>query len=374
MELSKFGLATSWMRARIKVVLVTFLVVVGCPSVRFASASPWEEILRKAKSEGKVVLLGPPKEGVRRAVLRDFQKAYPDIILEYQGGNLGSFIPRLRAEQKRGATSIDITITGSSTILRNKDMFEPLPPRLLLSEAVDADVWRSSEGKGLKFNDREQQFSLQTSEWVFGYVLGNTELVDPDSLNSWHDFLQPKWKRKIAFHDPRGSGAGEEVASYLLLKFGEKYVVDLFKGQEVVLTRSYSQIADWLAQKKYAIGIAQTADRIEQLRREGIPLVAFSLPDAPGTLSGGFSVIAVIRNASHPSAATVLLNWLLTRQGQEAIHRPQFYPSLRRDVPRDYVPQYVIPKPNAQYLDTYGEDFLGKRDELARQVSNLLGR
>ena len=140
--------------------------------------------------------------------------------------------------------------------------------------------------------------------------------------------MKPQWKEKIAFFDPRGSGAGEEVASYLLVKFGEKFILDLIKSQNVGLTRSYSQIADWLAQGKYAVGIAQVPDRIEALRKEGVPLRAYSLTDAPGTLTGGFSVVSLFKNSPNPNAATVFINWILTKTGQDALMRPQLYPSL----------------------------------------------
>jgi ABC-type uncharacterized transport system YnjBCD substrate-binding protein len=141
-----------------------------------------------------------------------------------------------------------------------------------------------------------------------------------------------------------------------------------------VLTRDYAQVADWVAQGKYSIGFAQTADRIEELRKEGIPLKAFSLLDAPGQLSGGFSVAALLQGVQHPSAATVFLNWFLSREGQLAFQKPLVYPSLRVDVPRDFVPDYTIPKPGLEYTDTYGEDFIPMRQKLAAEVRDLLGR
>jgi len=156
--------------------------------------------------------------------------------------------------------------------------------------------------------------------------------------------------------------------------FGERFIIDLFKGQDVVLTRSYSQVADWLAQGKYAIGIAQVQDRIESLRKEGIALTADGLADAQGYLTGGFSVIALAKRAPHPNAATVFLNWFLTRPGQEAFHRPHLYPSLRTDVPREYVPEYILPKPQLEYVDGYGEDMIAIQHKLGEQVRELLGR
>jgi iron(III) transport system substrate-binding protein len=342
-------------------------------SSRDGATERWQDVIGKAKKEGKVVLLGPPVAEVRPSIIQAFQKEFPEIALDYQPGSLGPLTAKLRAESAQKKTSFDVVVGGTS-VLRSKDLFDPMNTKLMLPEAIRPEAWRSTKGKGLKWVDHEKQFALQTSEWVFGYVLVNSKLVEAASLTTWQDLLKPQWKEKIAFFDPRGSGAGEEVASYLLVKFGEKFILDLVKGQNVGLTRSYSQIADWLAQGKYAVGIAQVPDRIEALRKEGVPLRAYSLSDAPGTLTGGFSVVSMFKNAPNPNAATVFINWILTKAGQEALMRPQLYPSLRSDVPTDYVPQYTVPQAGLDYLDTYTEEFQTKREQVAKQVRELLGR
>jgi ABC-type Fe3+ transport system substrate-binding protein len=311
---------------------------------------------------------GPMSEG--------FNRAYPDIAVEYTPGVLAAFIPQLRAELDRGKLSYDLTVSGASNLLENKDLLEPLPPRLLTPEASDASKWTSSKGPGFKWDDHEQQYVLQMSEWVSGYILINTSMVPPGTLTTWKDLLKPEYRGKIAAHDPRGAGAGQAVASYLVYKLGEQFVADLYKGQDVALTRDYAQVGDWVAQGRYAIGIGQTSDRIEALRKENAPLSAYSLSDAPGQLSGGFSVVGLFRTQSvpHPNAAAVFLNWLLSKDGQYALNYPQLQGSLRQDVPRDYVPDYIIPKPGVEYVDTYGEDFVAIRNNISAQVAAIMGR
>jgi iron(III) transport system substrate-binding protein len=338
-----------------------------------STGARWDKIVQDAKSEGKVTLLGPQTAEVRPSLVEAFRKAYPDLALEYQSGSVGDLASRVRAEIGQKKTTFDLVI-GGTAVLRNKDIVDSLAGRLIVPEAADLNRWRSSDGKGLKWIDRERQIAVQTSEWVFGYIVVNSRSVNPASLRFWSDLLKPEWKGKIASHDPRGPGAGQEVASYLLDKLGGKFIVDLYKGQEVALTRSYSQVADWLAQGKYQIGIAQVPDRIEALKKEGVPLKAYSLQDAPGTLTGGFSVVSVFKGAPHTNAAAVFLNWVLSRQGQDALHRPQLYPSLRIDAPRDYVPDYTLPVAGLNYLDTYTEEFQATRVKLAKQVEEIIGR
>ena len=82
----------------------------------------------------------------------------------------------------------------------------------------------------------------------------------------------------------------------------------------------------------------------------------------------------MFKGAPHANAATLFLNWVLSKQGQDALHRAQLYPSLRVDLPRDYVPDYTLPTAGLNYLDTYTEEFQVTRVKLAKQVGELIGR
>lgn len=363
---------------KIVISFVSFLFASGLGisaalSAPMDSKDQWEKVVREAKKEGKVSVLGPRSAEIRPPVMNAFQKAFPGIEIEIQAGSLGRLATRFGAELKQGKTSMDVVVGGTSA-LRSKDLLDPLLPKLILREAIDADKWHSSKGSGLKWIDQKQQYVVQTSEMVFGYVLVNTKMAGSGAIKSWRDLLKSDWKGKITSHDPRGSGAGQEVAGYLLLKLGDSFVTELFKNQKVELTRSYTQIADWVAQGKFAIGIAQLQGRIEQLKKEGFPLDAYSLPDAPGTLTGGFSTLSLLKGAPHPNAAIVFANWFLTKEAQEAFHRPILFPSLRTDVPTDYVPSYVMPKPGSEYLDVYTEKFQSTRRKLGKQVISAIGR
>src|SRR6266545_282802 len=126
----------------------------------------WQDVLGKAKKEGKVVLLGPPVAEVRPSIIQAFQKEFPEIALDYQPGSLGPMTAKLRAELASKKTSFDVAIGGTS-VLRSGDLFDPINTRLMHPDANRPEAWRSTRGKGLKWVDHEKQFALQTSEWVF---------------------------------------------------------------------------------------------------------------------------------------------------------------------------------------------------------------
>ena len=360
---------------RIYTLVVLTAMAIGLSSVLAAESGGgklvWQEIVAKAKTEGKVIVLGPPDADVRNSLTENFNKAFrrEGITLEYQAGNLSSMGPKLDAELAQGRMSLDVGVTGTS--LNIKHLLDALPQRLILPEVTDLAKWKE---KKFKWVDGEKQCCIQTSEWTFGYLLLNTSQLQPTAINSWKDLLKPEYKGKIAFHDPTSPGAGQEIASYLLVKLGADYVSRLFRDQDVTTTRNYEQVAEWIARGKYPIGLAVVARHIEKFKQEGFPLKTLSLPDAPGTKSGGFSSIVLIKGAPHPNAATVFINWVLTKEGQEALLRPQLYPSRRTDTPTDYVPDYTLPKPGVEYLDTYTQDWHENRRKVQDEVIKAIGR
>jgi hypothetical protein len=249
-----------------------------------------------------------------------FKKSFPDVSLEYQPGEFVSMLPKLQAEMAKGKASIDIVIGGSQP-LQHKEVLAPLNERIIVPDAIDPAKWQSSFGKGLKFNDREQKFVLQTSEWVSGYVLVNSRNVDPATITSWKDLLKPQWKGKIASHDPRGAGTGQSVASYLLVSLAT-IIVDLYKGQRVVLTRDYAQVADWVAQGKYGVDELQTRSKNSEGKNssKGVRLRTLRVSERwlrYGRCSG----------CTQQPTRQQFLNWFLNREGRLAFQKPLVYPS-----------------------------------------------
>jgi len=83
----------------------------------------WDVVLAAAKKEGKVVVAGGAGPGYRKAV-DEFQKAYPDIKLEYTGGSAGNVhAPKILAERQAGLYLWDV-FQGAGTV-----MLEPLIPQ-----------------------------------------------------------------------------------------------------------------------------------------------------------------------------------------------------------------------------------------------------
>ena len=81
-----------------------------------------------------------------------------------------------------------------------------------------------------------------------------------------------------------------------------------------------------------------------------------------------------LTNAPHPNAAKVYLNYLLSNEGQVAWSKASGLASLRRDVPRDHIPEILLPQEGISYQETYREKYVLMRREIADFINTVLQR
>ncbi len=351
--------------------LAAALVVLGVTAP--AGAGPWDDVLAKAKEEGKVVLgtnLGMPR--FRQDVTRKF-KARFGINVELRSMRGSELTAVAKRECSAGRPSMDVLLSGNSEIiaLYPKGCLRPVKPDLLLSSVTDGSKWR---GGSLKWNDPEGQYMLQLIEYVNVTGIYNTKLLKPADLKSVKQLLDPRLKGKIASYDPRRGGAGKGAASFFLAMLGDEYVVDLYKGQEVVYTANHRQLADWIARGVHSVGLGAVARQFDPLRKKGLPIEVVRFDDLPGKLTGGSGVIKMVKGGPNPNGAVVLLNWLADQEGQQVFEQHVRQKSRRLDVNAG-LDDYVLPKEGVEYHDDYAYEFYTKERPRARKrLVQLLGR
>jgi ABC-type Fe3+ transport system substrate-binding protein len=332
-----------------------------------ADPAKWQELQRKAKEEGQLVIIGPPFPGLRTAISNEFKSRY-GIEVSYLGMNAGEAITRVDTESKAGKVGVDVYIGGTSTCwaMAGRGQIENMNGKLIAPEVVAASAWRAGAPK-LNTPGREAglpsdfKCSFQTAEWVMTDLFVNTSVVKPGEINSWKDLLKPQYKGKIAAYDPRRSGPGQTPVGYLAALFGHDYLKQLYAGQQVKLTADNRQLAEWVARGEYPIGIALVQFAIETFRKQGLPIERVYPADGQGSVTGGFSVVMLIKNAPHPNAAQVFANWFGTKEAQILYETQMMETSMRTDVTGTNLPDYVRPKPGVAYpVDDYSYEHFHK--------------
>jgi len=330
----------------------------------------WERVLRLAKREGKLAMIGPLGTDRRDALTQAFQSKY-GITVEYHADAGAGILPRLSAERKAGLYLWDVLVSGTSTVLEGlipNKIVDPLEPTMILPEVKESKYWR---GGALEFLDLGRRLLVMTL-LQRGTLYVNANLVNPKEFSSYKDLLDPKWKGKIVGDDPRKSGTGQATFLFFYLhpELGADFVRALSR-QSLTLLKNYAQEVDMLGQGRFPVGIGLSDSMTEERTKRGVPIVIVDprqikegTPISP--VSGGLSLV---NRAPHPNAAKLYINWLLSKEAQTIFARATGYISNRVDVPTDHAPPWKIPQPDSiKIYDLAAQEALHKLTPLLHEV------
>ncbi len=357
-------------RALLALLLIAAALPAWAADWQEGGGAKWAETLAAAREEARVVVMGRPD--LAKPYAEGFQRD-TGITLDYLGGEGREQVSRLARELRAGAVTIDLLFGGATTLgMAHQGQLADLTPQLLLPGVTDGRNWA---GGHLKWIDNTHRYMLLGSEYIHGWPVFNSDLVKPGTITSWQDLLKPEFKGKIAAFDPRSGGPGQAAASYLADRFGIDFIKRLYIGQDVTLGAHSRQILEWVARGTHLVALGALPTDIEQFRRNGVTnLVVGQMSDAPGALLGGSAVVCEPKGAPHPAAATVFLNWFLSKPGQQIFAHVWQVPSRRTDVTDKTIPSYVIPKPGVAYLDEYEENWYENvRPKVAKAITDALG-
>ena len=355
-----------------------------CGAAPAASDSDWNKVVAAAKKEGKVVIIGPSGSDVRDAYTIGFQKKFPEIEVDFSGMRGAEVAPKLLAELKANQYLTDIAVAGTTTALVSLvpgNAVVPLQPYLMGPETRDLSKWKD---KKLHFSDQTAKYNLYFGSRVQVAFVYNTEITPPASMQSkiktWQDLLNPEWKGKIAVLDPRQAGAGLDLSTYWYTNekrgLGKEFIRKLFTTQDVFVSREEQQILDFVARGRHTLAIGPSGTLTFQLISRGLPLALFG----SGALqSGGFvtasnGTVTVVRNAPHQNAIKVYIDYLLSREGQTAWTKASGLASLRTDVPKDHIPEVLVPDEGVNYQETHLEKYVMMRKEIVDFLNTVIRR
>jgi iron(III) transport system substrate-binding protein len=337
----------------------------------------WDDARAKAKTEGKVVVLGPPGDQIRDAITSGFAKAFPDISIEFSGARGGELATRIKAERDADIYSVDILINGTSTAnayFKPMKSLDPIEPALILPEVIDPKKWRDNR---LEFSDRSTHLDLVFSTQNNVPVIYNPKQVKAEEVDELYKLLEPKWKGKIAVQDPIPSGTGNGVFRWAWHVLGPEKAMDYYtkmRAQAAAVDRDQRRQIEWIAQGKYPVHLAP-GTIMYQLEKRGLKFgVIPAFNDYGSYLTPGFGSVMVMNKSPHPNAGKVFLNWLLTKEGQSAFSTGMGYVSRRVDVSSDHVPSYWVPKEGVKYWPGYYEEDAKMSPEQVKFLKSMYGR
>lgn len=308
-------------------------------------AEQWEEVVKKAKKEGRVMIYSSANMGHFPPIREAFNKKYPNIkVVTVLGPSVYYIRPLM--ERRAGKYLVDLIIGSPSRLYRSLSrrakILEPVPPALMLPDVTDQSLWW--RGKHT-YIDPQGKYVFMFESSIYGAQLSyNTNLVDPTKFKSVWDIFQPKWKGKILAPDIVGIGGLNSVNFiYHHPEMGPEYLTKLYTEMEPTLYRNHSRAVDRMANGRFALCLA--CRRVPIAMEQGLPvneISPYQFKEKQG-VGGGSGAIVRVNRAPNPNAAKVFLNWWLSREGQITFRSANMMnprkASMREDLPEDILPK-----------------------------------
>ena len=173
--------------------------------------------------------------------------------------------------------------------------------------------------------------------WAAIYVLVstpsiNTTLVKPsDEPKSWDDLLTPRWKGKMVWSSGPGSTGGGGFVALVMKEYGEQrgrdFLGKLAQQNVASIPAATRQVLDQVMAGEYEMALVSSVHQVLGSADQGAPVKW--LPISPALVS--LVTTSVAKNAPHPNAAKLYMDFLLSDEGQ-TIFRDNFYVPASRNV------------------------------------------
>jgi iron(III) transport system substrate-binding protein len=156
----------------------------------------------------------------------------------------------------------------------------------------------------------------------------NTNMVSaPERPRTPQDLLDPKWKGRIAWSTAPSSGAAVYVGSVLETMGepdGTNFLRALSRQGIVNLDATNRAILDQVILGEYAISLNAFNHHAVLSAQKGAPVDWLRL--AP--ISGLMHSIGLTRNAPHPNAGKLLIDFLTSEDGQRTLAAVEYLPAM----------------------------------------------
>jgi iron(III) transport system substrate-binding protein len=336
----------------------------------------WDKLVDAAKKEGKVTVSLPASAEMKKQIEEQFKKRY-GIEVETFTSRGSTAVRRMADEFKAGVRSFDLHVGGSSSIVSgmlDEGILDPIEPWLMLPEVKDPKQWWG----GHLWVDNAKRFVYTFQAYLSEVIWYNTELVKPAEIRSLDDFLNPKWKGKIGYLDPRTPGAGDSTWSFLWKVKGEDYLKRLV-AQDLYLGRDQRILAESLAKGRVAVMIGNSYYSYLPFIKAGLPIKTLPTLKEGNYGTGGSGNLAIIKAPARPNSTKVFVNWLLGREGQEIVSRALGQATRRLDVDTRFLKESgtiaakdVMSVNNFLQIENQSEEKLDKVREPAAKLAHAL--
>jgi iron(III) transport system substrate-binding protein len=301
----------NWCAGGIKIacLLFTLSILVAAARDESAWASGWYEA---AKNEKQVVWYTSLNVADNEKVIAAFEKKYPGVQVKVNRQSANSILQKVLTERRAGKDIADAVLVGAEylDLLQNRGIFQK----------YNSTEWKAEKG----------DFWTATYVSVHSIAYNKNLLAADAAPRRYQDLLQERWRGKLAVN------LGNPTWIYSMLDFfGKEKGLDFLKKFAALNPRAYRGTT-LLMQNVIAgdaeAGVALNHDGVIAFINKKAPIALSSIQDP---LYVDVHGIGILGNAEHPNAARLLVDFIVSREGQTLLAELD-KTTVRDDVPMKY--------------------------------------
>ena len=301
-----------------------------------------DALIGGARKEGQVVFYASMEAQSAQRLKDGFEKKYPFIRVNATRIGSERMATRLVAEAQSRKVQADVVSQSAFDFngVLQKGVF---------------DVYQSPERAALPAEYKDQKGLWVMNAATLNVIGYNTRQVPAANIpKSFWDLTDPKWKGQLLMDENESKWMAGMMTYY-----GEAKVVDLLRklaAQEIQFRAGHTLIQTLAAAGERPIVVVAFANGIERLKKEHAPIDWVAADPIIGLTFG----VGLAKDAPHPNAGKLFIDYLLSKAGQEITAESGYFVP-RRDVAVPIMKQVppnmkVIPLPMS-LASKYNEHF-----------------
>jgi len=289
--------------------------LVACLLLPAPCAAAEAALVAAAKQEGQVVWYTTliVNQAVR-PLAKAFEEKYPGIAVRYSRADSGPTALKILNEARAARLQADV-FDGNGTV-----------PPLVRAGLVAAWLPPTAAGYPAELKDPNGRW-ISTNLYFLTPGI-NTRLIPPgEAPRTLEDLLDPKWRGRIAWSNNPTAGAGTFIGT-VLRRLGEDsglaYLRALAEQRIVSVDATSRAVLDQVITGEYAMALDIFNHHAVLSAAKGAPVDWLKLEPVAAPIQ----VASLLKDAPHPNAGKLLLEFLTSEDGQRIFASVDYIPAM----------------------------------------------
>lgn len=293
---------------------IAFALALGAGATSARAAD--QALIAAAQKEGEVIwYTGLIMQQAVRPQIEAFQRKYPGVTVRAIQRGSSEIVLSVVNEARSGKPVGDV-IDGGGVMI----------PTLVKAGVLDSYRPKSAEHYAATMKSADGYWTALTDNYLTAAI--NTDLIsDADAPKTYQDLLDAKWKGRIIWPDLATLSGPPGLIGNILLTMGREKGLDYLRklsAQKIIrIPGNQRQILDQVIAGQHALALMTLNHHAVISAERGAPVRWLKMEP----LTQNFNIVSVVKNAAHPNAARLLIDFLASEDGQAIFREANYLPA-----------------------------------------------